>query len=518
MEKERTMFVAYFTYGAIVVGSQEMSLKVYEISPKIGIRQIDYVNVYLDISKDAYSLGKLGVDQVEAICNTLQKFQEKLAEYNVKAVECKGTSAIRSLQNREIIVHQIKLRTGFDLSIPSNSEMRLFMYKGITLKKENFNKMIEKNTAILDIGASSLQISLFDKQALSVTQNIRIGTLKTQDVLSKVEQNSPEYFSIVEEYIEYELNTFRSIYLKEKAIKNVIAIGDSSMNWSKIAPELQITDYLTQDQVIYLYKKLRRATTKQIAMEYGVSYEVARYLLPSIIIYKNFLDQSKAEVIWLTKTNLCDGMAVDYAEREKKVLPVHDFDQDIVMAARNFAKRYRYNKLHTVFITDVSLHIFDHTRRYHGLGKRERLLLELACLLHECGKFINMNEPGVNGYQLILSTEIIGLSHRERYLVANIVLYNTTELPSYEEQNIAEPSDYLLIAKLTAILRLANVLDRSHKQKLKDYTIIRKGGELVIAGTSQEDMTLEASLLKEKADFFEEIYGIKPVLRQKRGL
>lgn len=509
--------MAYFTYGAIVVGSQEVSLKIYEISPKIGIRQIDYVNQYLDISKDAYSRRRIGMEQVEDICDTLIKYKDKLAEYNVKEVECKATSAIRSLENREMVIHQIKLRTGFDLQVPSNSEMRLLMYKGITLKKEDFNKIIAKNTAILDIGASSLQISLFDKQALSVTQNIRIGTLKTQDVLSKVEQNSLEYFSIVEEYIEYELNTFRSIYLKEKAIKNVIAIGDSSMNWAKIAPELRIADYLTREQVDYLYKKLRKATTKQIAVEYGVSYEVARYMLPSIIIYKNFLDQSKAEIIWLTKTNLCDGMVVDYSEREKKVLPVHDFDQDIVMAAKNFAKRYRYNKVHTAFVTNMALSIFDHTRKYHGLGKRERLLLELACLLHECGKFVNMNEPGMNGYQLITSTEIIGLSHRERDLVANVVLYNTTELPGYDDQHSYGTLDYLLIAKLTAILRLANVLDRSHKQKLADFTIIRKGNELIITGVPSEDMTLEASLIEEKADFFEEIYGIRPVLRQKRG-
>lgn len=509
--------MAYFTFGAIVVGSQEVSLKIYEISPKIGIRQIDYANQYLDISKDAYSVGRIEIAQVEAICNILLKFKDKLAEYNVRAVECMGTSAIRSVKNREMVVHQVKLRTGFELKIPSNSEMRLLMYKGITLKEEDFNKIIEKNTAILDIGSSSLQISLFDKQALNVTQNIQIGIVKTQNVFSEVEQNSLEYFSSVEEYIEYELNTFRSIYLKEKAIKNVIAIGDSSMSWSKIAPELEITDYLTREQVLYLYKKLRKATTKQIAMDYGIPYEVARYMLPSILIYKNFLEQSKAEMIWLTKTNLCDGMVADYAEREKKVLPVHDFDQDIVAAAKNFAKRYRYNKTHTAFIKKIALDIFDHMRKYHGLGKRERLLLELACLLHECGKFINMNEPGVNGYQLIMSTEIIGLSHRERNLVANIVLYNTTELPAYEEQHSYEPADYLLIAKLTAILRLANALDRSHKQKIQECTIIRKGSELILTGTAREDLTLEVSLIKEKVDFFEEIYGIRPVFRQKRG-
>lgn len=508
--------MAYFTYGAIVVGSQEISLKIYEISSKIEVRQIDYVTQYLDISKVSYVHGKLSVEQIDAICATLMKFKDKLLEYNVKEVECKATSAIRRIKNRELVIHQIKLRTGFDIQVPSNSEMRLMMYKGIALKEE-FNTIIQKNTAILDIGANTVQISLYDKNVLNVTQNIRIGALQTQNALSSVEKNSLEYAAIMEEYINYEINTFKSIYLKDKAIKNVIVMGDSSLTWSKIAPELNITDYLTSEQVDYIYKKLRRATSKQLAIEYGISYEASRLLIPSIIIYKIFLSQSKAEMIWLTKTNLCDGMAVDFAERSGKIKPLHDFDQDIVAAAKNMAKRYRYNKNHTAFVTEVALQVFDRMKKFHGLGKRERLLLQLACLLHECGKFVNMDEPGVNGYQIIMSTEIIGLSHKERKLLALIVYHNTMELQPYADMNAYETEDYLLVAKLAAILRLANVLDRSHRQKLAGCSVVRKGQELIITGQSDADVTLEASLFKAKADFFEEIYGVRPVLKQKRG-
>ena len=39
--------------------------------------------------------------------------------------------------------------------------------------------------------------------------------------------------------------------------------------------------------------------------------------------------------------------------------------------------------------------------------------------------YVILNDPGKNGYLLMMSTEIMGLSHREREEVANIVLYNT---------------------------------------------------------------------------------------------
>ena len=75
-----------------------------------------------------------------------------------------------------------------------------------------------------------------------------------------------------------------------------------------------------------------------------------------------------------------------------------------------------------------------------------------------------------------------------------------------------------MIAKLTAILRLANALDRSHRQKVKGAVVTLKEDTLVISVTSQEDLTLEIGTLEEKADFFEEVFNVHPVLKQRRKL
>ena len=68
---------------------------------------------------------------------------------------------------------------------------------------------------------------------------------------------------------------------------------------------------------------------------------------------------------------------------------------------------------------------------------------------------------------------------------------------------------------MTAILRVANALDRSHKQKAESIKATVKEKELIITIDTQEDMILEEGLLKEKADFFEEVFSIRPVLRRK---
>lgn len=507
----------YATYAAIVIGSKNLLMKVYTITAS-EIKTIDSISHEYELGKEAYYTRQITFSQIEEICGVLSDFKLRMKEYDVKEYRCYATSAVRNARNQLAVVNHIKIRTGMDVQMLSNSELRFLMYKGIQLLDLDFDAIIQKNTAILDIGSGSVQISLFDKKALYMTQNLAIGTSKIREILESVENNTLNYISVMEEYIEYEIDSFKNGFLKEKDIKNVIAIGDEIKNLKRIVPELNPDQTLSYEQICYIYRKIRKASYKDLAQQYGLSIEEARMMLPSVIIYKLFLEESKADTVYICATNLCDGSVVDYAQESKRIKLKHDFYQDIVASARYIGKRYRYNKVHAQFVTEMALEIFDRTARFHGLTERDRLILEIASILHDIGKYVNINEPGRNGYQLIMSTEIMGLSHTEREEVANVILYNTTDIPDTEDLNSAFwREEYLRIAKLSAILRLANALDRGHKQKYRNITIARKGKELIITVESDQDIVLEISLFDKKAEYFSEIMGVMPRLKQKRS-
>ena len=52
---------------------------------------------------------------------------------------------------------------------------------------------------------------------------------------------------------------------------------------------------------------------------------------------------------------------------------------------------------------------------------------------------------------------------------------------------------------------------------MSDLKISLEGDELIIATSTYEDITLEYGLFKEKTELFEEIYGVRPVLRQRKN-
>jgi exopolyphosphatase/guanosine-5'-triphosphate,3'-diphosphate pyrophosphatase len=76
--------------------------------------------------------------------------------------------------------------------------------------------------------------------------------------------------------------------------------------------------------------------------------------------------------------------------------------------------------------------------------------------------------------------------------------------------------EYMVVAKLTAILRMVNALDRTHQQKCKNVTVTLKEHELKISVSSQADLSLERGTFEEKAGFFEEIFNVHPVFKQKK--
>ena len=145
----------------------------------------------------------------------------------------------------------------------------------------------------------------------------------------------------------------------------------------------------------------------------------------------------------------------------------------------------------------------------------------MAVMLHDVGKYISLNNVADSSYNIIMSNEIIGLSHIEREMVALIAKYNTAVLPSYDElvmESSLSAEQYLTVSELTAIVRLANALDRSHLQKIQSIRAALKERELHLSLTVDRDFTLEQGLCQDKLDFFNEVFSIQPIIKMKRQM
>ncbi|MEI3472413.1 HD domain-containing protein [Blautia difficilis] len=509
--------MAVMTFAAIDIGSYEVSMKIFELSKKIGFRELNDVRYSLELGKGVYSNGKLDTQMLDVLCETLNDFKRMMQDFGVVEYRACGTSALRELANPLIIVEQIYRRTGFKVEILSNAEQHFLGYKSIAAIERGFKKMIQKGTAILDVGGGSLQVSLFDKDALVTTQSLKMGSLRIRQRLQELEKTTIHYDKLVEEFIRNDLTNFQRLYLKDRDIKNVILMGDFITDM--IFQEEMKDKIITRNEFMKRYEDTVDKTEDVLAQEMEIDPEYASLVVPTMVVCRSFIDIFQAEALWAPGVSLLDGIAYDYAEKKKFIRSVHNFENDILVTSKNIAKRYSSSKSHIQGTMNLCLNIFDSMKKVHGMGKRERLLIQIAALLHDCGKYISMGNVSECSYQIIMSTEIIGLSSLERKMIAYAVRYNTTAFVYYDEIQMLgagiDRESYIKIAKMTAILRLANAMDRSHCQKVKGIKTVLKDRELQMVMDSSQDISLELGLLQDKVAFFEEVFGIRLVIRGK---
>lgn len=515
------------TFAAIDVGSSDLELGIYEISRKSGVRRIDHIRHKTALGRTTFRGGKISYELVEELCEVLKDFTAVMESYKAAGYRAYATSAMREAKNNKIVVDQIRVRTGLEVQIISNSEQRLLGCMAIAVKDIEFQKIIQDGTAIIDVGFGSMQLSLFEYDVLVSTQNIPMGVMQLKETLTQIKALQETEYELLEEMIRNELITFRKLYLKGRNITNLIAIGETLI--PVIADlERRRNSRIEAEEFLAFCGNVWKMPLDRVQEQLEINAESAAMLLSGLVIYKQVLEMTGAKMIWLPGISLVDGIAAEYAENNRLMKLNHDFNNDIIAAARNMARRYKCHMPHIQAVEKMALAIFDASKKIHGLKARERLLLQIAANLHGCGKFISVRNTGECCYNIIMSTEIIGLSHLEREIVANVVRYHIQEFEYNEvyiqyrpfpgSSRISGEGVNILIAKLTAILRLANAMDQSHRQRLADAAIRIKEKELVITSNMPVDLRLEKLAVNEKADFFEEIFGLRPILRQIRRM
>ena len=500
-------------FGAIDVGSHEIELKIFELSRKSGIRQVDDVVHLTDLGTDTYNDGRISFAHVAEIKRILLDYKRIMTSYGVTNYRAYGTSAFRDMKNAAVVLRQIEQETGIHIDILANAEQRFLDYKSIASKGEDFNRVIGKGTAIVDIGGGSIQISLFEKDRLILTQNLQLGVLRMNELLHRIGAGSRRLAMLVEEMVNSQLNVFDKLYLAGRGIRNIIVVDDyisevlSRRRYDFQAGMTETPDKMKQsgnfvsagDFRQYM-QELGKINHTDLARRLGIEDDNVPLLRISAITVRCIMERMQAELLWFPCVTLCDGIVYEFAEERKYLRTAHNFEQDILACAEQISRRYRGSEERTGTIRSIAVKIFDSTKKLHGMGNRERLLLEIAAILYDCG-------------------QIIGISQIERLIIACAVLYKHEEF-SFRVLRSQEASldreDCILVARLTAILRVADGLDVSHRQKFSDFQIRNQDGKMVITVETEEDISLEKGLFDQSAEFFEEVFGLCPVLKQKK--
>ena len=193
-------------------------------------------------------------------------------------------------------------------------------------------------------------------------------------------------------------------------------------------------------------------------------------------------------------------------------------NQSILQAVTQLAQTCDYDSVHSLHVTFLALRLFDDLQGLHKLGQQERLWLEYASILHDIGWFEGWQGHHKTAQRIILNTPLLPFDSKERLIIGSIARYHRKALPDPHQHDhfatLTHPEQDI-VRKLSACLRLADALDRTHRNRVKNFYCSITPKNIVVQCVVEYEPPEEAEAAQTKSDLLQLVFKRKLILEWK---
>jgi exopolyphosphatase/guanosine-5'-triphosphate,3'-diphosphate pyrophosphatase len=192
----------------------------------------------------------------------------------------------------------------------------------------------------------------------------------------------------------------------------------------------------------------------------------------------------------------------------------------LLVGTRSYARRLQKDQTHAEHVRELSILLFDQLQPAHHLTAQSRVLLEAGAILHDTGHMISHRAHHKHGEYLAMNGDIPGLEGRDRAIVAALVRYhNRKSEPAghHSAYSSLNNNDKRITRRLAAILRIAEALDHSHRQRVMQVRTAFQGGAVGLQVTARGDAAEDLRDASRSAGLFEKEFHVRLYFRQARA-
>lgn len=510
-------------YGIIHIGSSNLSLRIVEYKNINNIKVIEEVKKYTNFGEEVFHSGKLSFDSILKLCKMLKGLKQLLSDYQIKVYSVYATSLLREAENRRSIIDLIRVHTGFRVQVVDMPQEIYFKHFALqhALRVANNTKKYSKefNFLFIDITSGCIGLTLWENKTLKYQHNIHVGTLRLLETFSTNQRDSLDFPIAIEEYIHAIMSPLWRFVLEYKPDCLVLSGSESRIMAEFLGMEMDENNMslLKSSDFYKSYSKINPFLLNKVknSSKYGVFWKYGA--LPTVYLYKEILDNINTDKILIMGTTFIEAVSIFYgAEKTNDPILLNMRSQNLELT-RSIAKSYFYEAEHVNVMEIFSSIIINALKDKNGLTKRDEFLLKMAIILCQIGKFVNLLDSYKQGWNLIRSTDIFGISEKEKDIVACIVYYAKGGSPHEKEEPFALLSDSAKMSalKLISIFRIILSMDISRKQKLKNVTAFVEKDKLLINYESSENTALEEWIFNKEKEFFQNVFGIEAKLERR---
>ncbi|MFO7956590.1 MAG: Ppx/GppA phosphatase family protein [Candidatus Brocadiia bacterium] len=505
------------TAAAIDIGSNSIRMVVAQVFPDGRVDLLEETRQPVRLGQDAFVSGRLSQDTMTAAITILRDYRRILDVYGVELVRSVATSAVREASNGEAFLDRIARSVGLDVEVIEATEQSRLVVAAVRHAVGEAIPLERRVALIAEVGGGSTLLTMLRDGEIAASQSYNLGSIRLREWLSTDREPLARAADLLRQRISNSIDLARKA-LGLRTADTFLAIGGDARFAAAQVGDPMDSATLTQVRAGALDRLVSECAlhaADELARRHRLPFADAETLVPALLVYQALLHAAQTDEMVVSQVSMRDGLLLDLP-RYVSGREDPELTESILLSARNIGAKYHYDQEHAEHVSTLAVRLFDELQGEHQLTRRDRLLLRVAGLLHEVGVFVSNRAHHKHSYYLVSNAEILGLRRSEIATVAHVARYHRRAMPrpSHLDYMALPREQRMVINKLAAILRVADALDRGHYQQVQDFEMERQGFDLVIYVKGVADLALERRAMAEKADLFEDMFGMRVRLEE----
>ncbi len=495
--------------AAIDVGSNAIRYIVAAVSDSGAYVVLESERLAVRLGRDVFTRERrLTEPTMRAGVLALTQIRRRIDDLGIAHYRAAATSAVRESRNGGEFVERIRRESGIHLETISGSEEARLVWIAV---KERLD-LGDQRWLTMDLGGGSVEISVVSAQGIHWSESHTLGSVRLLQALEedRVGVDRTDYAELLARYA-HVLKAPHAI--SEWKPSGTIATGGNieSLAWLAGAkPDAKGVSRLAVADLRKIIGQLGALSYDERVERLGLRVDRADVILPAAVVYDRIAELASADEIIVPVVGVKEGLVLDLADELRNFSAHSDRrEQEIRAAVVTLGRRYQFDEAHGQQVARLSLALFDQLAALHGLEARDRNLLLAGAFLHDIGQFISYRGHHKHSMYLIEHSELPGLSPTDIQLVALLARYHRRAEPKSTHFGYSdlEEADRDRVRKLSAVLRVADALDREHVSRVLALDAKVEDDSVVLRLETRGSLTLEEWALRKKGRMFESTFN-----------
>jgi exopolyphosphatase / guanosine-5'-triphosphate,3'-diphosphate pyrophosphatase len=496
--------------AVVQFGPASASLMIGEREGGQAVRPLEYLERPLTLARDIYRMGEIGGETIEAAAAAVRGFQKVIGLYGVgeDTAHYYTTNLLAEAENNEIFLNRMQAVSGADVELIDDGAMTRLLYLGIRRLVTEHPDVAEGKTLVFHVGPGNTRVLLFRHGRIASYQSYRLGVHRSLAMLGQgggkwdLELLSEALRGVIDQifgdYGDSGADLFVVTGVEIQQVAGAIGVPGTAASRVKVK-ELEAA-----------VRTAGSADADAVVRRFGLPYSSGESLRPSLAIHHALMRRFGMGEVLVPGGDFQREFLADLLAEGSDPGTLSD---EVLQSARSLLRKYKGDMEHALHVAMLGQQLFQSLGSLHRLGAHYELLLRVSAILHEVGMFVSPKEHHKHSLYVIAHSEIFGLSESDLLICGLVARYHRRYGPDKSHPHYRDLSRHrrMVVLKLAALLRVADSLDRSHVQRVKQVKTRVRGRDLLVECEGVEDLTVEQLAIHEKGGLFEELFGCRVV-------